>query len=235
MIGTVVDIETTGFLKFDTDEHGFSRLSDNSEILEVGFITIDMSTARILNHGELYFYKPYFNIESDAQRIHGLTRDFLKQYEQDFEKNLIALNSLIQSTCIIGKNSDKFDMPFIKAFIDKHAGPKFNIPEVVSTLNMKAYSNGYVEYPDRSYAMDLQVLFKNKYHELYYDKYHVSLASNKRGTLTDYIDVIPDAQEATDAIYAGFSKTRVTGAHGALYDATMTLVVWMYMFINKMF
>jgi len=133
MIGTIIDIETTGWLKFETNPTtGVSTLSDESEILEIGFINIDMQTKKILTHGTLYFYKPYFHVESQAQSVHGLTREFLKQYEGDFNKNMIALNSLIQSGCLIGKNSEKFDIPFIKAFIDKHMGRKFDIPLLVS-------------------------------------------------------------------------------------------------------
>jgi DNA polymerase III epsilon subunit-like protein len=225
MIGTVIDIETTGFLKFDTI-NGVSQLSDNSEILEVGYINIDMDRREILTYGTLYFYKPYFNIESDAQRVHGLTREFLKQYEQDFEKNLIALNSMIQCTCIIGKSSNSFDIPFINAFIKKHAGYKFDIEDLSIDLNMSAYERGKVHYVNSYYADDMQVLYKDRYHDLFYEKYGYSLMKNKKGKLEEYIDVIPNGQHAVDVIYGNLNKDRVTGAHGALYDAVMTYVVW---------
>ena len=225
MIGTVIDIETTGYLQFDTST-GVSQLADTSEILEVGFLNIDMETREILTHGTLYFYKPYFYVESPAQEVHRLTRDFIKNYEDQFTMNLVALNSLIQSTCLIGKNSDKFDIPFIKAFIRKHAGDAFDLPEVVRQLGMKAYNGGKVYYNDTLYALDMQTLYKDRFHELYYDKTGNKLPPNKRGTLSQYIEVIPYAQEAVDLVYNGLSKDRVTGAHGALYDAVMTYVVW---------
>lgn len=231
MIGTVIDIETTGWLKFNTVD-GVSQLSDESEILEVGYININMDTKQILTYGTLYFYKPYFNVESDAQKVHGLTREFLKQYEQDFEKNLIALNSLIQCTCLIGKNSDKFDIPFIKAFINKHAGVKFDIPNLVFKLNMNAYNGGKVIYEDTLYAMDMQTIYKERYHSLFYDKYHYPLPPGKKGKLEEYIDVIPIGQQVVDHVYNGFTKDRVTGAHGALYDAVMTYVVWVDAYNN---
>ena len=225
MIGTVIDIETTGYLQFDNST-GVSQLADTSEILEVGFININMDTREILTHGTLYFYKPYFNVESQAQEVHGLTRDFLKQYEDKFTMNLVALNSLIQSTCLIGKNSDKFDIPFIKAFIRKHMGDEFDLPEVVAQLEMDAYNGGKVFYSDTLYALDMQTLYKNRFHELYYDKTGNKLPPNKKGTLSDYISVIDSGQEAVDYVYGSLSKDRVTGAHGALYDAVMTYIVW---------
>lgn len=225
MIGTVIDIETTGWLKFQTVD-GWSILSDESEILEVGYINVNMDTKKILTYGTLYFYKPYFNVESQAQQVHGLQREFLQQYEQDFMKNLIALNSMIQCTCLIGKNSDKFDIPFIKAFIEKHGGDKFNIPDVVTRLNMKGYNGGRIGYDDSLYPLDMQTIYKDRFHELYYDKYKVALASAKKGKLEEYIDVLPGGPEATQIVYDSFDKARITGAHGALYDAVMTYVVW---------
>lgn len=225
MIGTVVDIETTGYLQFDTST-GVSRLSDTSEILEVGFLNIDMNTRQILTHGTLYFYKPYFFVESPAQAVHRITRDFISQYEDRFDMNLVTLNSLIQSTCLIGKNSDKFDIPFIKAFIRKHAGDDFDLPEVVRSLNMDAYHGGKVRYNDTLYALDMQTLYKDRFHELYLEKTGNKLPPNKKGTLEQYIAVIDGGQEATDIVYSGLNKDRVTGAHGALYDAVMTYIVW---------
>lgn len=226
MIGTVMDIETTGWLKFQQN-NGWSELHDESEILEVGFMNVNMDTKKILTYGTLYFYKPYFFVESPAQEVHHLTRDFLQQFEKDFEMNLIALNSMIQCTCLIGKNSDKFDIPFVKAFIDKHAGDKFNIPDVVTKLNMKGYEGGRIGYDDSLYPLDMQTIYKDRYHELFMNKYGYPLASSKKGKLEEYIDVIPGGQEAVDIVYNSMeNKARVTGAHGALYDCAMTYVVW---------
>ncbi len=225
MIGTVIDIETTGYLQFDTTS-GHSQLSDTSEILEVGFLNINMDTRDILTYGTLYFYKPYFFIESPAQEVHHITRDFISKYEDQFEMNLVALNSLIQSTCLIGKNSDKFDIPFIKAFINKHAGDDFNIPELVRQLDMAAYNGGKVRYEDTLYALDMQTIYKDRFHDLYFDKTGNTLAKTKKGTLEQYIAVIDSGQEAVDFVYESLNKDRVTGAHGALYDAVMTYIVW---------
>ena len=281
MVATVIDIETTDWLKFD-DSTGRSMLSDSSEILEVGFVRFDTNTLKVLTSGTLYFYKPYFNIESKAQEVHGLTREFLKQYEGDFNKNLIALNSLLQSTCIIGKNSEKFDIPYIKAFIEKHAPDSFDIENLTIQLGMKAYYTGKVHYTNNIYSMDMQVLYKDKFHEKYHDKYsitvgvlggseeailkkydaltygkvptisredliakhnqckqfnltdyvwvdpeHMPLPKSKLGKLEQYIDVIDNGRAIVDDFYAGLKKDRVTGLHGALYDACGTFVVWL--------
>ncbi|MBR3599848.1 MAG: hypothetical protein IKL53_08200 [Lachnospiraceae bacterium] len=236
MNGTIIDIETTGYLSFDlikepspygTGDIERSVLSNRSEILEVGFINVDLSTCEILKYGTLYFYKPYFEVESGAQSVHRITRDFISKYENQFERNLIALNSLMQCNCIIGKNSDAFDIPFIRAFLEKHGGPILNIENLVQKLDMKSYNGGKVKYFNDTYPLDLQKIFKDHYRDLHYEKYGQRLAPTKKGTLTQYVDVIPRGQEAVDFIYGGMQKDRETGAHGALYDAVCTYVVWL--------
>ena len=298
MIATILDIETTGFLSFDTrmvpNPRGFgdpieqSVLSDRCEILEVGFINIDIESAAMVNHGTLYFYKPYFQVESDAQRIHGLTREFLQQYEGDFENNLIALNTLMQNAIIIGKNSQTFDIPVIKAFIEKHGGRPLDIQTTVGLLNMKAYHSGYVIYENSTYSLDMQKFYKERFHKLYAEKYsmpikpymtdeeinaalrerfpnadvqyynvcaqtrqqaeamnmtliaypdalHPKLKSTKKGSLEQYIDVIPGAQKVVDYLYSTLKHKREGSYHNALYDAVMTYVVWYDAKINGVF
>lgn len=225
MVTTILDIETTGYLSFDSKD-GVSVLSDNSEILEVGYINIIPETRDILNYGTLYFYKPYFKIESPAQEVHKLTRDFLKQYEDKFEMNLIALNSLIQSSCLITKNGNKFDIPFIKAFIDKHAGHAFDIQALVEFQEMKAYNGGKVHYVNSMYSIDMEAVFKDRWRDLFYDMNKYYPPKRKKGTLSDYVDAIPSGRDAVNYVYDSLKKDRVTGAHGALYDCVMTYVVW---------
>lgn len=281
MIGTILDIETTGYLKFMTLPDGTSVLSDESEILEVGFINVDMKTCRPLTHGVLYFYKPYFNVESEAQSVHKITRGFISAYEDKFQQNLIALNALMQNAIIIGKNSERFDIPFIEAFINKHGGTKMNIPHLVKKVGMKGYYGGTVSYDKDLSSLDMQSVYKNRFKKLYADKYGVKLGYNvifeeslnkfeqglgikldnaqistlrgthdmliglsrmdtvypipskqalsaqKRGTLTEYVDVIPNGRHMVDTFYESLTKERYTGAHGALYDCVATLVVWL--------
>lgn len=281
MIGTVIDIETTGYMKFQTDAEGNSVLSDESEILEVAFMNINLATCRPLGHGVLYFYKPYFNVESDAQRIHGITRDFIQKYEDKFEENLIALNALMQNALIIGKNCDAFDIPMIQAFIKKHGGRKFDIESLVTLADMKNYQGGKFFYSNDTYSIDVQSCYKKRFHELYENKYGVKLglmanfdesiagfenglgvkmtpeqvatlrdihhkyidirqtnrvyplperpmlSSGKRGTLSQYIDVIPNGKAMADAYYGTLDKDRTTEAHGALYDCVETFIVYL--------
>lgn len=225
MVGTVVDIETTGFLKFVRDKDNNSVLSDESEICEVGFMNIDLKTGAILHSGVLYFYKPYYNLENDAAKVHGLTREFLSQYEKDFENNLIALNALLQSAIIIGKNSKSFDIPFMKAFIDKHGGYKLNITHLVAALGIKGYKGGTVVYNGGIGSIDMQHIWHKRYVRLMFDKTGIA-DDRKKGTLKEYIDLI-NAWPVVEAVYAKVGKGRKAGYHSALYDVVMTYVIFM--------
>lgn len=225
MIGLVVDIETTGYRSYDS---ATGLLSDNSEILEVGYLRIDMETGGMLGNGTLYFYKPYFNIESDAQRVHGLTREFLQQYEDQFDNNLIILNSLIQKTCIIGKNSESFDIPFIRDFLIKHSDGCLDFKSLILKAKIKTYDKSWFLYDPMEFSLDLQKIFKDEFHRLYYERTGISLDSRKKGTLSDYVNCIEGMSAAVDTLYNSLTKDRETKAHGALYDAVMTYGVWLY-------
>ena len=136
--GIVVDIETTGYLNFDTRPDGSTVLSDKSEILSVGYLRVDLDTNRIFDAGVLYFYKPYFEIENQAQSVHHLQRSFLEQFEDKFEENLAMLETLLINTVIIGKNSNAFDIPFIEEFLTKHRGSP-TLYSYINSLGMKNY------------------------------------------------------------------------------------------------
>lgn len=231
MIGVVLDIETTNW--YSISPHT-GTLSDDSEILEVGYIRVDMDTCQVIDCGDLYFYKPYFMVESEAQKIHHITREFLEQYEGDFRKNLVILNGIIQRTCIIGKNTEGFDIKYIKEFLRKHSGNQLDIAQQVMYSNIKTYDGNYMGYDVVEFSLDMQKIFAPRFRELYYQKYKVELNSRKRGTLSEYIDVL-NMQNAVDQMYAGLPKKRETRAHGALYDAVMTYVVWLYSKANKLY
>ena len=113
MLYTIVDIETTGLLKFD----------DNSvlipDLLEFSYLQVDKDTLDIGKAGTLYFYKDWFDIESEAQKYHGITREFLMKYADQFDDNLTALKAIMTNAIIVGKNSERFDIPFIKRWIQK--------------------------------------------------------------------------------------------------------------------
>lgn len=197
MILTFLDIETTGFDFLQSD------------LLQLGFVRAD-EKGKIINAGNLYYYQPEFNVEEPgAQAVHGITRDFLVPYEQDFEKNCAALWTILQRGYIVGKNSDRFDIPYIKGWLTK----KF--PGMLPTLNVFK-------------TVDIQKVVTWYYRDWYYKEYGTE--TRKNGTLEEYVNMfgIQDFVKQMYTIAQGkCSETARSGFHDALYDSVATYCVWL--------
>lgn len=191
MLLHVIDIETTGLGKFTDD------------ILEVGYIRCNLDT-EIVGYGSLYFYKPEFKVESAAQQIHGLTREFLEPYAQDFEKNLAILYTLMYDAIIVGKNSNSFDIPFIKQFLMRYAG---------------SLGEPYIRK-----SIDVQSLLANEYQNWYYERN--GMKTKKKGKLMELAEMVGLTDNAIGAKFAeAFPDCGRSGAHNALYDAFVTMLL----------
>lgn len=112
MIYTVIDIETSGLSRENADVLSFSyTLTDGKEILAAD---------------TLYFWTEGMQWSQESYEIHGLSKEFLSQYKDDFDKNLRAMFSVVQDSVLVGYNSgymDKFgvlhgfDYQVIKNFL----------------------------------------------------------------------------------------------------------------------
>lgn len=112
MIYTVIDIETSGLSRENADVLSFSyALTDGKEILAAD---------------TLYFWTDGMQWSQESYEIHGLSKEFLSQYKDDFDKNLRAMFSVVQDSILVGYNSgymDKFgvlhgfDYQVIKNFL----------------------------------------------------------------------------------------------------------------------
>lgn len=193
MLLHIVDIETTGL----------NRMTD--DIVEVGYIRANHNLD-IVGYGTLYFYKPEFNIESSAQSIHGLKRSFLQQYEGDFGKNLAALYTLIRGAAIVGKNSGRFDVPFIREFISKHEPALYDsaVPRI---------------------SVDMQDEYALRFRAWYTSTYGKS--TTRKGTLQEYMPLIGYSPERIQEEFtqAFPESSERSNAHNALYDAFMTYLL----------
>lgn len=116
MLYTIFDLETTGF----------SGISDS--VVQFSFITVNhnLLPVRARNY---YFYKEGMRWSEEAAAVHGLTREFLKQYEDEYEKNLLMLYTVLQRGNLIGHNSDSFDVPFASQFLVQNGLPPL-MPEI---------------------------------------------------------------------------------------------------------
>ena len=107
---TVYDIETTGFSGAQND------------LLSFAYLTLDGTFSKVLHKGVLYFYRegmedPEANREAFA--VHGLTKDFLKQFAGQYDTNMARMYKILSSSITIGHNNTKFDKPFIVNYTNK--------------------------------------------------------------------------------------------------------------------
>lgn len=192
MIFTILDIETTGLKKHSDD------------ILEVGYIQTN-ENCQLLRSGVFYFYKDEFNIESDAQRVHGLTREFLSGYKNEFDASLTKLYTLFRRGIIVGKNSTKFDIPFIQIFL-------------------KRYESGLSDVNCRD-SIDLQTVFTPVYRK-WYEKMTGNNPGRKLGTLEELMEVIGYTDEQVRSMFKEQVADDRSVAHNALYDTFMTYLLF---------
>lgn len=241
MLLTVLDIETTGLFKFDANNVLIP------DVIEVAYAFVNTDDMLIHKHGVLYFYKPEFDIESPAQEYHKITRSFLEPYEDQFNENLIALAALMTNAVILGKNSERFDIPFISRFIEKYRGHLYDIEKIVDYAEMKNYDKtGNVFHNNEVQSIDLQKeyapIFRLKQYYAKLGKLQelcdgkvprsewsgLHFDERKKGKLEEYVNLTPGAREMIDSVYAGLEKDRETREHGALYDVVMTYVMYLY-------
>lgn len=202
MVGTILDIETTGFS------------GSKDELLEVGLMRIDTETKDVLSYDNLYFWKEGYPV-GQTTHIHGLTTEFLRDYYEKnkvtqtgltlFEENIVKLSAYFYGSIVIGKNSNNFDIPFLHKWVAR------------ATDGMFHFEKWRMGIP-----IDMQVEFSPKYQIL------AGISGNKKGTLSEYIEVIPRGKELTDRLYNSLEIGRGGRAHTALYDVCMTYVVYCY-------
>lgn len=183
----------------DIETTGLS-LSGGDEILSFGFMRIN-SMFDVLASGTLYFYKEGFNVSKyPACTVHKLTEGFMKSKEKDFNDNIKKMYSLCYMSNIIGKKSTSFDMPFIKNFIERHC----------PTLEPLEYNKTF----------DVQKEFSPIYQE--------RTGNSKKGTLTNYIDLLGITQNDIKRVYDSLPTKDDSNMHmhGALYDCVATYLVF---------
>lgn len=195
IIYTSTDIETTGYK--------YGAYSNSDQILECACIRYN-DNFDILNTADLFFYKPEFCVESSAQRIHHLQREFLEKFEDDFDKNLATMYSMLYNTILVGKNSKRFDIPFIHDFIYQHA------PDL---MEFEIYG-----------SLDIQIALKDVFTE--WAKSNCA-ADDRGSSLEKYMVMFGITKEEVDAEYSrlGFDKLLPGALHTASYDALVTYMI----------
>lgn len=115
MIYTVIDVETSGLSTEKDDVLSFSYALTNG--------------IEIFAADTLYFWNDSMKWSQEAYNVHKLSREFLSQFRDDFQKNLRAMHAIVQGSVLTGYNSGYkdssnvlhgFDFKIIKSFLTRH-------------------------------------------------------------------------------------------------------------------
>jgi DNA polymerase III epsilon subunit-like protein len=101
----VLDIETTGW----------SRELDTP--IEISYLKFNGDMTKVKDKGTLHLYKSGIHWTDEAEAKHGLTREYLSQFESQYSENLRRLYKLVYRSNLIGHNIVAFDFDFIKKFL----------------------------------------------------------------------------------------------------------------------
>lgn len=186
MIYTVIDIETSGLSRENADVLSFSyALTDGKEILAAD---------------TLYFWTDGMQWSQESYEIHGLSKEFLSQYKDDFDKNLRAMFSVIQDSILVGYNS---------GYIDKFGvlhGFDYQVIKNFSLRNM-------LDFPIPSSFVDLLKIARSR---------ETNAPNKKLQSMVDYYGVSrEEIARVNNTVYPG-SKA---AAHNSGYDVVCTAYV----------
>lgn len=186
MIYTVIDIETSGLSRENADVLSFSyALTDGKEILAAD---------------TLYFWADGIKWNQESYQTHGLSKEFLSQYKDDFDKNLRAMFSVIQDSILVGYNS---------GYIDKFGvlhGFDYQVIKNFLLRNM-------LDFPIPSSFVDLLKIARSR---------ETNAPNKKLQSMVDYYGVSrEEIARVNNTVYPGSKAV----AHNSGYDVVCTAYV----------
>lgn len=106
MYYTVFDIETTGLDASICDiiQFAYANLDENFNCIKAEC---------------LYFYRDDMHWSEEAFKIHGISKDFLRKYKDDYETNLKKMYITLARSNAVTFNGDNFDIPFCNTWLKK--------------------------------------------------------------------------------------------------------------------
>ena len=186
MIYTVIDIETSGLSRENADVLSFSyALTDGKEILAAD---------------TLYFWAEGMQWSQESYEIHGLSKEFLSQYKDDFDKNLRAMFSVVQDSVLVGYNSGYMD--------------KFGVLHGFDYQVIKNFLlRNMLDFPIPSSFVDLLKIARSR---------ETNAPNKKLQSIVDYYGISREAiVRVNDTVFPGSKAV----AHNSGYDVVCTVYV----------
>lgn len=186
MIYTVIDIETSGLSRENADVLSFSyALTDGKEMLAAD---------------TLYFWTDGMQWSQESYEIHGLSKEFLSQYKDDFDKNLRAMFSVVQDSVLVGYNSGYMD--------------KFGVLHGFDYQVIKNFLlRNMLDFPIPSSFVDLLKIARSR---------ETNAPNKKLQSMVDYYGISrEDIVRVNDTVFPGSKAV----AHNSGYDVVCTAYV----------
>ena len=186
MIYTVIDIETSGLSRENADVLSFSyALTDGKEILAAD---------------TLYFWTDGMQWSQESYEIHGLSKEFLSQYKDDFDKNLRAMFSVVQDSVLVGYNSGYMD--------------KFGVLHGFDYQVIKNFLlRNMLDFPIPTSFVDLLKIARSR---------ETNAPNKKLQSMVDYYGISrEDIARVNDIVFPGSKAV----AHNSGYDVVCTVYV----------
>lgn len=186
MIYTVIDIETSGLSRENADVLSFSyALTDGKEILAAD---------------TLYFWTDGMQWSQESYEIHGLSKEFLSQYKDDFDKNLRAMFSVVQDSVLVGYNSGYMDRFGVLHGFDYQVIKNFLLRNML-------------DFPIPSSFVDLLKIARSR---------ETNAPNKKLQSMVDYYGISrEDIVRVNDIVFPGSKAV----AHNSGYDVVCTAYV----------
>lgn len=190
MLFTFFDVETSG-------------LESNCDILSFSYMLAD-ENLDVRRAETLYFWKEgVTKWTEEAYAIHGLSKEFLREYSGDYEKNLQKMYLYLTFSTLVGYNSGwigadglihGFDYDRCRAFLSRN-----DIPE-----------------PRPAGFMDVMKMAEHALHRRV-----------KLGVAFEQFGLSHDIASAINAVYFGSGEGR---AHESAYDVIMTALIFQQLY-----
>lgn len=119
------------FLVFDLETTGFKSIVD--DVVEFSYIKYD-DNCRIIKAESLYFYYEGMSWSEEAYAVHQLSREFLKQYEDQFEINCRKMYAVLMYANVCGHNALAFDVPFAVNWLNRMGLPGLSFRAIEDTM-----------------------------------------------------------------------------------------------------
>lgn len=107
------------YVVFDIETSGLDSMRD--DIIQFAYIAFHNGVK--VRSDILYFYHEKMTWNEEAFNVHHISKEFLQQYEMDFDKNLVKMFTVLCGADVVGFNSDKFDCPFVQHWLARMGIP----------------------------------------------------------------------------------------------------------------